>query len=133
MRVPIRRWGPQAEAEPEFQLSSLVGPSNNLSTQNNNSMDIDDEIVDFEEDTEVLNRCLIRGIARLDVIPIVGIGGGGGGGKRDLLQEIFSQITGIKDKGDKVDELADMLKKSLMGKRYLIVLDDMWDTIAWDD
>ncbi|KAM3356423.1 hypothetical protein P3S68_023137 [Capsicum galapagoense] len=39
----------------------------------------------------------------------------------------------MKDKGDKVNELADMLKKSLMGKRYLIVLDDMWDTIAWDD
>ncbi|PHT52041.1 hypothetical protein CQW23_06503 [Capsicum baccatum] len=29
-------------------------------------------------------------------------------------------------------ELADMLQKSLKGKRYLIVLDDIWTTEAWD-
>ncbi|KAF3682968.1 hypothetical protein FXO38_00981 [Capsicum annuum] len=37
------------------------------------------------------------------------------------------------DEGEKDDILADKLRKSLIGKRYLISLDDLWDGMAWDD
>ncbi|KAK4427070.1 putative late blight resistance proteinR1A-10 [Sesamum alatum] len=32
-----------------------------------------------------------------------------------------------------IEELADRLYKNLKGRRYLIVMDDIWDTKAWDD
>ncbi|KAF3684999.1 hypothetical protein FXO38_00015 [Capsicum annuum] len=52
---------------------------------------------------------------------------------RDLLQKIFSQVAGSMDKGEKDDILADKLRKNLIGKRYLIVLDDVWYGIEWDN
>ncbi|WMV45060.1 hypothetical protein MTR67_038445 [Solanum verrucosum] len=40
---------------------------------------------------------------------------------------------GFKIKVDEVGELAHMLRKNLLRKRYFIVLDDMWDDMARDD
>ncbi|PHT39465.1 hypothetical protein CQW23_23038 [Capsicum baccatum] len=139
---------------------SVVEPSKHLPTHHSNPVN-DEEIVGFENESEKIIQYLIRGTHEIDVVPIVGMGGQGKmtvGRKvhnngsivhhfdvqawciisqsykwRGLLQEIFSQVTGKEDKGDKEDIIADELKKSLTGKSYLIVLDDMWDVKAWDD
>ncbi|XP_047252619.1 putative late blight resistance protein homolog R1A-3 isoform X3 [Capsicum annuum] len=51
--------------------------------------------------------------------------------KEILLSLLRSTKGGTIDMNDEA-ELASMLQKSLKGKRYLIVLDDMWKTEAWD-
>ncbi|PHT36081.1 hypothetical protein CQW23_23781 [Capsicum baccatum] len=53
--------------------------------------------------------------------------------RRDLLQKIFSQVTGSMDKRENDDVLADKLRKNLIINKYLGVLDDIWDGIEWDN
>ncbi|KAH0676653.1 hypothetical protein KY285_024454 [Solanum tuberosum] len=57
--------------------------------------------------------------------------------EKKLLQKIFNQVIGLKEQFNEdhhIDgDVADKLRKQLFGKRYLIVLDDMWDTATLDD
>ncbi|WMV23026.1 hypothetical protein MTR67_016411 [Solanum verrucosum] len=46
--------------------------------------------------------------------------------KSKVLQEILQQVTSSEVKGREVD-LAEKLRRALYDKRYLIVLDDVWD------
>ncbi|XP_055809523.1 putative late blight resistance protein homolog R1B-16 [Solanum dulcamara] len=122
-----------------------------------------EEMVGFQEVMHTLRRQLIRGSSELDVISIVGMPGLGKTflanklifdqlvvshfdvraqccvsqvyTRKDLLLTILRGIkkdTIISDKLPE-NELADRLRKLLLVQRYLILIDDIWETAAWDD
>ncbi|XP_055831683.1 putative late blight resistance protein homolog R1C-3 [Solanum dulcamara] len=121
---------------------------------------IDEEVVGFEKDAESIMQKLTRGTKKLDVISIFGMPGLGkttlarkvynnpsivnhfdvqvwcsvsqAYDSSTLLGDILKQTT-RKSEIVEADERADMLRKSLIGRRYVIVLDDIWDVKAWED
>ncbi|KAA8529811.1 hypothetical protein F0562_034332 [Nyssa sinensis] len=55
--------------------------------------------------------------------------------QRDILLAIISSLIQLTDEIYKmsIETLCEMMKKQLTGKKYLIVLDDIWDIGAWND
>ncbi|KAK4385792.1 putative late blight resistance proteinR1A-10 [Sesamum angolense] len=117
-------------------------------------------VVGFEDDLMTIKHRLCGQSSKLQVVPILGMGGIG---KTTLarnayddqlvmehfqirawvkvsqdyrIQEILSNVlVSIKPSNEnQCDELlAENVYKGLKGMRYLIVVDDVWSTKAWDD
>ncbi|KAJ8543705.1 hypothetical protein K7X08_025323 [Anisodus acutangulus] len=147
----------------EYGTHSVGTVSYNSMSQQTENPKANEVVVGFEDVLRKLKGKVIGGTSNLDVISIVGMPGLGKTTvakklyqdckatnhfdvcswccvsqiyeRKELLIEILQQIIELPEKIEEksVQDLASLLHKSVIGKRYLIFMDDVWTPDAWDD
>ncbi|OIT23857.1 PREDICTED: putative late blight resistance protein homolog R1A-3 [Nicotiana attenuata] len=148
--------------EVQENMSLIVVHSTNKPVERRSSKkQVGQIIVGFEEEKNLIISQLTNRLAELDVISIIGMPGAGKTtlaykvfndksvtshfdirawctvdqeyDSKKVLRKIFNQVTGLDAEFTEDFDVYDELRKRLHRRRYLIVLDDLWDTKAWDE
>ncbi|KAL2521234.1 putative disease resistance RPP8-like protein 4 [Forsythia ovata] len=115
------------------------------------------DMVGFDDDLMQIKDRLTRPPSKLEILSIVGMGGIGKTkfarnvyddplieyhfgtrawttiSQENNVQKMLTDLLESTNYQSNIENLAEKLYKCLKGRRYLIVLDDMWDTKAWDE
>ncbi|XP_049403000.1 putative late blight resistance protein homolog R1A-3 isoform X8 [Solanum stenotomum] len=153
----------QREVMKKIKVSSFNSKiSHSRYTSSQFPLDQKDIIVGLDEDLLKIKDRLIVQSSRLEVVPIIGMGGIGKTtlarrvyddsliayhfyvrawtnvsqefDTREIFLGILRSIGVVNDEVERnstTDQLAERVYRSLKGRKYLIVLDDMWSIEAW--
>ncbi|KAL2515333.1 Disease resistance RPP8-like protein 3 [Forsythia ovata] len=139
--------------EQQQQISSMVPVGSSRIAPSGKST-----VVGFDDDLLEIKTRLISGSSDLQTVALVGMGGSG---KTTIAQKVYddafieyhfdtrawvtvSQNYNVQEillrlldctniSNESIGNLVERLYKTLKGMRYLIVIDDVWDSKFWDD